>query len=100
MTIDEIYKKEEISVRSYNVCKYNELHSVSDLKSYYHKNKSFERLRNCGRKSNEELIEICNKYPDGYVENKEIEVKKENPLKSIISNFTRVQREVINSFLF
>lgn len=100
MTIDEIYKKEEISVRSYNVCKYNELHSVSDLKSYYHKNKSFERLRNCGRKSNEELIEICNKYPDGYVENKEIEVKKENPLKSIISNLTRVQREVINSFIF
>jgi hypothetical protein len=100
MTIDEIYKKEEISVRSYHVCKYNELNSISDLKKYYYKNKSFEKLRNCGRKSNEELIEICNKYPDDYFENKEIEVKKENPLKSIISNLTRVQREVINSFIF
>lgn len=100
MTIDEIYKKKEISVRSYNVCKYNELHSVSDLKKYYYKNKSFEKLRNCGRKSNEELIEICNKYPDDYFDNKEIEAKKENPLKSIISNLTRVQREVINSFIF
>lgn len=100
MTIDEIYKKEEISVRSYHVCKQNELNSISDLKKYYYKNKSFEKLRNCGRKSNEELIEICNKYPDEYVENKEIEVKEENPLKSIISNLTRVQREVINSFIF
>lgn len=100
MTIDEIYKNEEISVRSYHICKYNELNSISDLKKYYYKNKSFEKLRNCGRKSNEELIEICNKYPDDYYENKEIEVKEENPLKSIISVLTRVQREVINSFIF
>lgn len=100
MTIDEIYKKEEISVRSYHVCKHNELNSISDLKKYYYKNRSFEKLRNCGRKSNEELIEICNKYPDDYFDNKEIEVKNENPLKSIISNLTRVQREVINSFIF
>lgn len=100
MTIDEIYKKEEISVRSYHVCKYNELNSISDLKKYYYENKSFEKLRNCGRKSSEELIEICNKYPDDNFENKEIEVKKENPLKSIITNLTRVQREVINSFIF
>ncbi|WP_026714230.1 Helicase associated domain protein [Flavobacterium daejeonense] len=100
MTIDEIYKKEEISVRSYHVCKYNELHFVSDLKKYYYKNKSFEKLRNCGRKSNEELIEICNKYLDDYIENKDIEVKKENPLKTIISELTRVQREVINSFIY
>src|SRR5690554_1236248 len=100
MTIDEIYKKEEISIRSYHVCKYHELNSISDLKKYYYKNKSFEKLRYCGRKSNEELIEICNKYPDDYFENKEINIKEENPLKDIISNLTRVQREVINSFIF
>lgn len=100
MTIDEIYKKEEISVRSYHVCKYNELHSVSDLRKYYYKNKSFDKLRNCGRKSNEELIDICNKYQDEYIENRETETKKENPLKTIISELTRVQREVINSFIF
>lgn len=100
MTIDEIFLKQEISVRSYHVCKYNELNSISDLNKYYYKNKSFVKLRNCGRKSNEELIEICNKYADEYFENKEIEVKEENPLKGIISNLTRVQREVINSFIF
>ncbi|GAK97485.1 hypothetical protein JCM19294_21 [Nonlabens tegetincola] len=100
MTIDEIYKKEEISVRSYHVCKYNDLNSISDLKKYYYKNKSFEKLRNCGRKSNKELIDICSKYSDDYGVNNDIEVKNENPLKNIISNLTRVQREVINSFIF
>src|SRR5690554_4935848 len=100
MTIDEIYKKKEISIRSYHVCKYNNLNSVNDLKEYYFKHKSFDKLRHCGRKSNEELLDICNKYSDENVENKEIEVKKENPLKDIISNLTRVQREVINSFIF
>tara|TARA_R110000868_G_scaffold411457_2_gene704247 strand:- start:262 stop:2475 length:2214 start_codon:yes stop_codon:yes gene_type:complete len=99
MTIDEIYRKEEISVRSYHVCKYNNLNSVKDLKEYYYKHKSFDKLRNCGRKSNEELIEICNKYQGEYLENREIEIKKENPLKIIISELTRVQREVINSFI-
>ena len=100
MTIDEIYKKEEISVRSFHVCKYNELHSVSDLKKYYYKNKSFENLRNCGRKSNEELIDICNKYHGEYLEQQDVEIKNENPLKNILLNLTRVQREVVNSFIF
>jgi DNA-directed RNA polymerase alpha subunit len=84
MTIDEIYKKEQISVRSYHICKYNELNSISDLKKYYYKNQSFEKLQNCGRRSNEELIDICNKYSDENAENKDFEVKKENPLKDII----------------
>jgi len=100
MKIDEIYRKEKISIRSYHVCKYNELHSVEDLKNYYYKNKSFDKLRNCGRKSNEELIEICNIYQGGYSERLDVETKKENTLKKIISNLTRVQREVINSYIF
>lgn len=99
MTIDEIYRKEEISVRSYHVCKYNNLNSVKDLKEYYFKYKSFDKLRNCGRKSNEELIKICNKYQGEHFENGQTVIKKENPLKTIISELTRVQREVINSFI-
>lgn len=100
MTIDEIYKKREISVRSYHVCKYNNLNSVKDLKEYLTKKKTFIPLQNCGRKSNEELLEICEKYQEEYLENIENKAKKENPLKDIILNLTRVQREVINSFIF
>jgi len=99
MTIDEIYKKEEISVRSYHVCKYNNLNSVKDLKEYLYKRKSFENLRNCGRKSNEELIEICNKYKEEHLEIRDDKINQENSFKTIISELSRIQREVINSFI-
>lgn len=98
MTIYEIYKNEEISVRSYNVCRYNGLDTIDKLKEYYLKNHSFENLRNCGRKSNEELIKICERYkPRNF--NSTIEEKPPNPLEEIIFNLTRTQREVINNFI-
>ncbi|RZL50783.1 MAG: hypothetical protein EOP00_02695, partial [Pedobacter sp.] len=100
MTIDEIYKKEEISVRSYHVCKYNDFNSISDLTKYYDKTKTFEKLRNCGRKSNEELIDLCNKYQRKQIEKPEVGIININDPKNILLNLTRVQREVINSFIF
>ncbi|MVO09171.1 hypothetical protein GOQ30_08355 [Flavobacterium sp. TP390] len=100
MTIDYIYKNEEISVRSYHLCKYNELHTISDLKKYYYKNNSFYKLRNCGRKSNEELIDICNKYQNEYIEYSENLSKEKKTLKNINLNLNRVQRNVINSFIY
>ena len=69
MTIDEIYKTEKISVRSYHVCKSYSLNSIIDLKNYYYKYESFFRLRNCGVKSNNELIELCNQYQTEYYRN-------------------------------
>jgi len=99
MTIDEIYRKEKLSIRSYHACKYNEIHTIYDLIKYFKKNKTFTKFRNCGRKSNEELIDLCYKFQGQYSEGEELEIKKEKPLKKIISELTRVQREVINSFI-
>jgi hypothetical protein len=102
MTIDEIYKKGNLSIRSYHVCKYNDIQTIFDLKNHFIKYKSFVKFRNCGRKSDEELIKLCNSY---YLEgvnlfDNEIQEKVlENPIKKIINGLTRVQREVINSFI-
>src|SRR5690554_6457244 len=98
MTLEEIYKNEEISVRSYNVCRYNGLDTIGKLKEYYLKNHSFDNLRNCGRKSNEELIKICEKY-EPLILSSTIEQNIPNPLEEIVSNLTRIQREVINNFI-
>ncbi len=100
MTIHEIYKNGNISVRSYNVCKYNELETIKDLIKFYLENRTFNKLRNCGKKSNEELTElytIYKKYDFGFDEN--FKIKKENKFKKIISELSRNQREVINSFI-
>lgn len=99
MIIDELYKINKISVRSYHVCKQNDLNSIKDLKDYYFKYKSFDRLKNCGRKSNEELIKICFNYQEEHSICSNDYLEKEKPLKTIISELTRLQREVINSFI-
>ena len=102
MTIDEIYKKGNLSIRSYHVCKYNNIETIYDLKGYFVKNKSFTKFRNCGRKSDEELIKLCNSYYlEGIdsIDNETQELISENPLKKIVAELTRTQREVINSFI-
>ncbi|WBV53379.1 helicase associated domain-containing protein [Chryseobacterium gambrini] len=98
MTIDEIYKNNEISVRSYNICKYNSLESLDKLIDYYFRNHSFETLRNCGRRSNRELIDLCRKYETNIINNT-IEKANENTLEETIVSLSRIQREVINSFI-
>ncbi|PRZ21259.1 sigma factor-like helix-turn-helix DNA-binding protein [Flavobacterium granuli] len=100
MTIDEIHKNEPLSVRSYHVCKYNRLETLSDIIKFYRENRSFDKLRNCGKKSNEELTELYNKYKDiDFVFQEIFPVKFENKFKIIISELSRNQREVINSFI-
>jgi len=93
MTIDELYKNGEISVRSYNVCRFNQLYYVSDLINYYYNNKTFLTLRNCGSKSNVELIQLCDKYKDDL--NKIPALVSE----SLLSKLSNNQIETINNFI-
>lgn len=104
MTIEDIYNNKKISVRTYNICKSNDLNTISEIKDYYFKNRSFEKLQNCGRKSNMELIGICIRYmsesPEKENSNQDnLEENKKDSFKKTIDSLTRVQREVINSFI-
>lgn len=99
MTIEEVYKNKEISVRSYNVCRRNGIDSIVKLQQYYTIYQTFEKLHNCGRRSNEELIEIYFKYQD-YIEDVDnIPKINKNYLEETLLNLTRIQRDVINSFI-
>jgi len=110
MTIDEIFQIGNMSVRSYNICKGNKLDTVIELKEYFYEHKSFYKLRNCGRRTNEELLEICNEpcdisYEVNHEVNYEANFEEEkiaeplNPLIKIISLLSRTQKDVINSFI-
>jgi hypothetical protein len=59
MTIDEIFLCKKISIRTRNICKYNGLNDLQSIINYYRNKSTFLNLRNCGRKSNEELILLC-----------------------------------------
>jgi len=99
MTIEEIYYSEDISVRSFNVCNDNDLKDLNAILKHYREHKTFGNLRNCGKKSNEELTELCMKYID-YGGSQIVEpTKPEKQLITTISSFNRTQREIVNSFI-
>lgn len=98
MTLDEIYKNTKISMRSYNVCRDNGIDDINSLKEYYLINGSFEKLRNCGKKTNEELIALSNRHQLIIEQNITKELNRHS-INNKSQNLTRIQREVINSFI-
>ena len=58
-TIKEIYLKNEISKEAFDVCFYNEIDFLEELKEYHTKNGSFKNFKNCSSKTNNELLLIC-----------------------------------------
>lgn len=99
MTIEEILNIEDLSVRSFNICIDNNLKNLHDLIRHYNNYQTFSNLRNCGIKCNKELITICLKYIDIERYKFSESLKSDNSILEIISNFTRAQREIINSFI-
>ena len=99
MKIEQLQIQNMISCRTYNICKRNSLDSVHDIIKYYLDKKTFIKLRNCGRKSNEELLEVVECYSDQYFTTIKNDIGDELTLKDVILKLSRLQREVINSFI-
>lgn len=62
ITLDVLYQNERISKRSIGVCRIANLNTLKEVIEYYYKHGTFIEIRNCGIKSDKELIEICKKY--------------------------------------
>lgn len=55
MKLNELYQSKQISIRSYRALKNFGIGDLEAIKSYYRKHGNFLTIRNCGRKSSEEL---------------------------------------------
>lgn len=93
MTIEDLYTRNKISARALNVCKTHRIQTVEELCKYYIEYSTFIKLRNCGRKSSEELVAICLEYKEMYVVDVDVEEDYSFP------ELTKLQREIINSFI-
>jgi len=62
LSLDELNAQENMSVRAYNVCCGNNLTSLSKILEYYSFSRNFLKLSKIGKLTNEELINICDKY--------------------------------------
>jgi hypothetical protein len=78
-SIHELYDMDLLSVRTFNFCKYSDLICLKDIVEYYKKHNSFKKIRNCGQKSDDELMDLCNKYlNENYTTFKVGTLRKEN----------------------
>ncbi len=82
---------EKMSARSYNACKAAGITSLQLLLQYYlESEKQFFALENCGAGTNNELVNICEKYMKSLISNKKDDeqshVERFIPLDLFISN--------------
>lgn len=61
-TLYQLTKNENLSVRLQNICSENGMIDLPSIITYYWASKNFLKLKNCGQKSNLELIELCKKH--------------------------------------
>jgi hypothetical protein len=100
MTIHELFIKNEISIRSFNTCNDNQIYSISDLIDYYLTYGTFSHFRNCGRKTNDELIRIYFKYRNyqNQIDDKANLYSNKN-ISQIVSRFTDNEIKQLNNYI-
>ncbi len=96
MNLTELTNKKLLSVRSYNICLYNKLLNDVDIQTYYSKFGTFERLRNCGEESNNELINIAKQFSNSQKRSNEFE----DPIINQVSKLNGRQRKLINCYIY
>jgi len=100
ISLIELADIEEMTVRAFNILKYSRLTSLENILFHYNENGDFKKLRNCGGKTNEELISLCLKYKD-YIIRQNIDkvIKPKDELKEIIENLNIRQKTILNSVI-
>jgi hypothetical protein len=100
MTINEIFLKDEISVRAFNTCKDNEIENISELKQYYNTYGSFKHFRNCGKKTDSELVTICLKYFDlGHETPNIIDIYSNQNIIDLLSDLNEKKLLIVDNFI-
>lgn len=93
--LEELIDNEWLSVRSINICKDAGLISLNRILDFYSKKGSFMTIRNCGAKTDKELIEICKKYLASNPVNSEVKEQTESFLETI-NSLTPFQKATLN----
>ena len=98
--LDELADVEGLSVRTYNICKYNDLLNLDDILQFFWEYGNFKKIRNCGDKSNRELLSLCEKSEYILINKTKPEQKDvKHTLIKIINNLSVRQKAIINNLL-
>lgn len=91
MKIKEIYSHSDLSIRAYHVCVDLGIETLEELKSYYDRNKNFLAARNCGKKTNDELVGLLCEEIEVKTQvaqsNADVDTKRNTTIKEIFDRF-------------
>ena len=100
MTIEEIYFNKEISPKAFNTCIVNKIETITELNEIYVAYGSFMSIRNCGEKTNLELISICLKYYNFKQTDQFKDVNlNEVSIQMMFTSLNQNQQNLINYFI-
>jgi hypothetical protein len=94
LPLEKLVDKERMSVRTVNICKDADLLSLNHILDFYSQKGSFRNLRNCGDKTDKELIAICKKYLVSIPVNGVTE--KTESILVTINSLTPIQKLILN----
>ena len=100
--IEHLKKVENLSARSRKICVENKLNDLKSIVIYFWAYDDFLKLKNCGQKSNLELIELCRKY-ELTLRESFVVLFDENPNKSLIqkiNDYSIEQKSLFNNILY
>ena len=96
MQIRELLKNNKISLRTYNICMEQQWHSSEDIRNYYNEYKHFDGIKNCGKRSMEELKRISS---SDFFDRLQQEDVLNRQLLSSFETLTPLQKEIIDSYI-
>jgi len=99
--IEHLKKDENLSARSLKICVENKINDLQSIVIYFWAYDDFLKLKNCGQKSNLELIELCRKY-ELTLRKSIVSLFGETPNKSLIQKITDYsikQKALFNTIL-
>lgn len=97
ISLVELADIEEMSVRAVNICYNIGLDSLNKILQFYIQGGDFKNVRNCGQRTENELIFICKKYLNGYSFQKSSpELPFLDKTVEIISTFNPFKKAALN----
>ncbi len=87
LSLEELNEIENLRERTYNICKNNNLKDLEKIINYYLEHRDFFDFKQCGRRTNGELIDICNKYKHLFSVTSNVSEKNQNVDNNLFSSY-------------
>ena len=105
-TIEELSEIDNLSNRTINICKYNNLNNLFQILDHYNSHGHFHDIRNCGLQTSNELVQISQKYISLHSSNKVADIelpdlKPHTPLVELPEpeKYTQLQKTIFANFI-